>query len=353
MSYVRAHEDSFIVSGSVSVSYPASEHGGRTTAHYSEQVVIRTNIHVDTDPLDRSVMRANQGIDILTGSVVAMEAAQVASIKESAKKISDRMIRGFYGLINMDLTTQRTESSTALKTKFGLLNQYAQAVKEMQNRMESDTARIRGHYGSVFRQIDEDLSTRIRDLDKETFELVDKARDSVILGPGKAFVPFCFEQNKQSGKVDGMITMARLRSKTASVISKISDYVLREEDYAENLQRVLDADGVKSAQVECIPVIVCRKDRGGALDTGFECFVPEMKGEDRIREKVGFFADSTKEESWKVPAKEDKEKLDEAFWSCLGADAEQKNSSGAARERVYSEIRRLWQEHKETMKTLC
>ena len=55
MSYVRAHEDSFIVSGSVSVSYPASEHGGRTTAHYSEQVVIRTNIHVDTDPLDRSV----------------------------------------------------------------------------------------------------------------------------------------------------------------------------------------------------------------------------------------------------------------------------------------------------------
>lgn len=58
MSYRRSYHESISLSGSVDVNYPASEHGGSTTAYWHHTEPISIDITVDTLPFDRSVESA-------------------------------------------------------------------------------------------------------------------------------------------------------------------------------------------------------------------------------------------------------------------------------------------------------
>lgn len=67
MSYSRSYHETITVHGSESktVSYPKSESGGSmtVTVHYTEHVPVDIDIHVDTNPFDRSVGRANKNVN--------------------------------------------------------------------------------------------------------------------------------------------------------------------------------------------------------------------------------------------------------------------------------------------------
>ena len=351
MSYTRSYSSSITVTGHVNVSYPPSEHGGTVTASYSETVPIVTNIHVDTDPLDSSVINANAGIDVLTGSVVAMEAAQVASIRESSEKISDKLISGFYGLINMDLTTQKTEAATALKSRFLLLAQYAQSVQDMKERMESDMARLRRHYNSIFEDIDRDMKARIQTIDGKTFRLAETARDGVILGQELKGIPNCFVQAHESEQLQRMLGTARLKRKAASVIENVSDYITRETQFENNVDMILEDETVKKPETEYIPVIVHDVDSLGDGNRSLRFFGPHIKESDTILMSVNDYADGLPEKNWTQMPSGEMEKLDRAFCTCLAESSEQENA-GEEKDRLYNEIRKLWQKSKENLKEL-
>ena len=88
MSYSRKFSKTIAVpySGSKSYSYPASEHGGTVTIHYSGTAYeeVEVDIHVDTAPFESSVSNCNSNVNTLTASVGAMNLAQCAAIKENA-----------------------------------------------------------------------------------------------------------------------------------------------------------------------------------------------------------------------------------------------------------------------------
>ena len=54
---------------------------------------VQVDIKVDTNPFDASVANCNKHVDVLTGSVVATQAAQVESIKQKAKQIHKCLIK--------------------------------------------------------------------------------------------------------------------------------------------------------------------------------------------------------------------------------------------------------------------
>ena len=102
MSYTESFSRSIAVhySGTVTVNYPASEHGGSTTASYSgtayEQVDV--DIHVDTAPFDASVANCNNHVNGLTASVGAMNTANAS--------LSGRMQTKFPRLSSTDFSTR-------------------------------------------------------------------------------------------------------------------------------------------------------------------------------------------------------------------------------------------------------
>ena len=96
MSYTRRFSRNITVHYSGNVSYPPSQHGGTKYYSGSTTETVYFDVTVDTDPFDKEVHEMKGHVDLLTGSVVATEAAHVNSIDEKSRQIGDTIIRGFF-----------------------------------------------------------------------------------------------------------------------------------------------------------------------------------------------------------------------------------------------------------------
>ena len=122
MSYSRKYSETITVRGSktVTVSYPKSESGGSksVTVDYIENVPVDVNIHVDTDPFDSSVSNCNTNVNLLTGAVVATEAAQLISIDKNSKKVASTIVSGFFVIHILFLHVNKYEVNIIFKSTF-------------------------------------------------------------------------------------------------------------------------------------------------------------------------------------------------------------------------------------------
>ncbi len=173
MSYSRSYSERIAVrySGTVSYNYPASQNGGSGTAHYSGTTYedVNVNIDVDTNPFDESVEGCNNNVNILTGTVVATESAQIVSIDKNAKKIGTTIIEGFFKTIRFEISQQIVELSKRIDAQIMHLRELAKSCSAKQKQMETDYNRLSSRYLKIFEDLNNELSNRIFELDKPAF----------------------------------------------------------------------------------------------------------------------------------------------------------------------------------------
>lgn len=176
MSYSRRFTRRVAVpySGSKTVSYPASQHGGSVTVSYSGTAYedVEVDIHVDTTPFDASVANCNSHVNGLTASVGAMNAAQCVAIAKNADKVSQTIIDGFFHTIRTDISTQKAELEQAIEARLSLLNQQAASLRQKQKTMAEDYARTTARYQKIFSDLNNELSIRIHEVDQPVFNFV-------------------------------------------------------------------------------------------------------------------------------------------------------------------------------------
>lgn len=179
MGYTRRFNRTYTVTGTAhgTMSYPASQNGGSksVSVNYSVDVPITVDCHVDTSPFEHSVTRCNTQIDILTGTVVATQTAEVQAKKASSKKVGKHLIEGFFGYIRSEITQQISELSAKVKAHIGHLVEMAKTCRSKQEVMQRDFAQIKSRYGNTFSELDKELRNRVLELDKPAFQFVKEA----------------------------------------------------------------------------------------------------------------------------------------------------------------------------------
>lgn len=180
MSYSRSYHESIRVSGSVSetFSYPASENGGSetVTVYYEEDVPVNVNIEVDTYPFDSSVSDCNTNVNLLTGAVVATEAAQVVSIRKNSRKVADSIITGFFDYIRSEISQQISELTQSIDAQLMHLRELSLSCKSKKVQMENDFNRITERYIKIFGDLNNELSNRIHEMERPAFSFKNESQ---------------------------------------------------------------------------------------------------------------------------------------------------------------------------------
>lgn len=172
MSYSRQMSRQIAVHYSGSVSYPASERGGTVSYSGTAYETVVVNVEVDTNPFDASVGHCAHQVDGLTASVGAMNTAQCAVISDSASRISQSLINGFFHTVRTDLGTRKAELEQMLEARLVLLRQQAETLREKQRTMETDYQRTAARYLKLFEDLNKELENRIHEVDQPVFKLV-------------------------------------------------------------------------------------------------------------------------------------------------------------------------------------
>ena len=207
MSYTRRYSET--VSRTVTVSYPEAKGGGSKSV--TVDIPLEVNIHVDTDTFDNSVENCNTNVNLLTGAVVATEAAQLVSIDKNSRKVANTIISGFFGYIRSEISQQVAELSQNIDAQLMHLKELAQSCLAKKKQMEGDFNRISSRYVKIFDDLNNELSNRVHELDKPTF-VFKKETDS---------------QNKRTSENDMVNTAAILGGECGNLHTKISTSIAK------------------------------------------------------------------------------------------------------------------------------
>lgn len=129
---------------------------------------------VDTSPMASEIQSVSQGVNRVSGAVVAMKAAVIAAEKEGAEHVCQNVNKGFYSLMHSQISQKIAQLTSTVEAKLFELGQYAVALKNIQARMTSDYNMISGIYTKLFKSINNTLETRVAELDRPVFKLVDR-----------------------------------------------------------------------------------------------------------------------------------------------------------------------------------
>jgi hypothetical protein len=283
MSYQQTYHASVPYSGTVSVSYPKSDSGGSTTAHYSGEVPLSVTINVNTAPFEGSVHGCNNSIDLLTGSVVAMNAAQCAAIEQTAKDVSKSLIDGFFGTINTELTQQLQALDSAVKAGLGLIFEQGKAADAQKQTLETDYNRISSRYAALFNNLDTECYKRIYALDRQAFALAEKVKQP-LLDAQRHNAAFAVLGIEEGAGVQSFLFASNLNKKTQRVLRSLYEYITQESRLTSLVSSFLNNEQLPEKTDVYIPVLYMESD---ALETektacakvDENCFVYELPDE--------------------------------------------------------------------------
>lgn len=171
--------------GDTSRHYSIGLSGGSSTATFEDSEHIAIDVHVDTDEYDRQAERCGQNVNLLTGSVVATEAAQVANIDDNSKKIASTIITGFFDNVKSSLSTISLEQRQILESRLALLRAQTEELLKKQKQMEHDYQRTSARYVKVFQDLNKELETRVKRLDAPVYKaasVMEQETDRMLQG---------------------------------------------------------------------------------------------------------------------------------------------------------------------------
>ena len=344
MSYRQNYRATVSYHGSVNVSYPASQNGGNKTVPYSCEVPVNVDIVVNTDPFDGSVLHCNSSIDALTGSVVAMNAAQCTAIQETGTRVSQSVINGFFGTINSELSQQLQALDSAVKASFGLIEQQAKAVAAQKGVMETDYNRISSRYVTLFADLDSECYKRIYALDKQSFLLSQKARGELLSEKylNDAALNLLEIAEESSSKM--FLIVSRIKRKAADVLQTLQSYISQETTIARLINSLLAKEAIGQPVTIYSPALVAETVQLESASQSYTAYVPNYMGEGQKSEMTKRIIDECstgKNVVWTAISADEQEIINREFAAFTEKYFE--GNDDTFEKRVYNTMLSLWQ----------
>lgn len=226
MSYTRRLPTQYItVHYSRSVSYPASQHGGTLQVSGSVSEPVDVVVHVDTDLFDHEIDKCNDRVNLLTGSVVATEGAQVESIHANSRKVGDTIIRGFFKTVRSDISQQIAALQSRIDALLIHLHELSARCIGKRDQMTVDYNRISSRYLKIFGELDRELENRIHAVDAPVFDVTRAADATASATTAESLVATTALGAAESSRLHARISAAMAKRRASEALSKAQRFL--------------------------------------------------------------------------------------------------------------------------------
>lgn len=228
MSYSRSFTRRVAVHYSGTVRYPASETAGTVSYSGTAYEDVTVNINVETAHFDKSVGECNGNVGLLTGAVVATEAAQVSSIKENAKKVGNTIINGFFKTVGYEISQQISELSNRINATLLHLAELSNRCKEKKKQMDNDYHRLSDRYVKVFDELNAELKNRIYELDRPVFGFRQNIDKNSYKALGTDIVGTVAVSGSENSRLEALISASMVKKQAQETMGKADSFLVRQ-----------------------------------------------------------------------------------------------------------------------------
>lgn len=198
------------------------------------------NLHfeVNTSPMAQSVDSVKGHINTATAAVTAMEAAVIATERESAKTICENVDAGFYMMVKSQISQKAVAAFTEMTTKQMTLLQLVKALDRVTRQMEADYFMICRRYTKLFASLNKALETRVRELDRPAMRLAE-IRKNIVFDKLKDESSLLLSASDESSAVARISLGAKLKRKTRDALQTLAESICENESYNGKVENIL------------------------------------------------------------------------------------------------------------------
>ena len=215
-----------ITVGDKSMRYSLWGDGSSHNDSWKELEHVKVNIEVDTDEYDSQVDSCVNNVQLLTGSVVATEAAQVKSISDSSHEIADSIIKGFFKNVQSGISSQVMELSHRVESRLMHLAEQAKELKKKREQMETDYQRTSKRYTKIFDDLNNELKNRVLALDEPVYKFHSHVRQECDRMLNSDFVNVSSVVNDENSMLESQIMSAIVKDRTRDLIANTQNLLM-------------------------------------------------------------------------------------------------------------------------------
>lgn len=235
---------------------------GSKTVEINAELPVTVEIEVDTKPFDSSVSNCNSNVNLLTGAVVATEAAQIASIDKNSKKVANTVINGFFGYIKSEISQQISELTQNIDAQLMHLKELSDACVDKKRQMESDFLRISGRYTKIFDDLNSELSNRIHELDKPTFMFKKELDEQSERTTNNDMVNTVTVFGKEGGELQSKISASVAKKRALDTLYLAKNFLWQQKKLENTISKSMLNESVETAQYSPVCFIELCSENG-------------------------------------------------------------------------------------------
>ncbi len=294
------------------------------------------NFTVDTNPMAEEIRGVSKHVDAVSGSVIAMQTAVVLAEKEGAEHVCNNLNKGFYSLIQSQISQKIAALTSQIEAKLMVMEQQTIALHSIQTRMQRDYNMISTRYGKLFSSLNSSLYSRVKELDKEAVSLIHS--DQLISDNRvKSLIGSVATNQNESIANSQLILSSKTKSDGMSTINAIHQYIRDENLQAKQSEDVITDIAVDDARKIYLPIFITEiTNELGTKSTKYYAPKSDINIIDSTFD-IGIQAEASnavRSGDWQIVLDEDKQALDSEFSTLI--------VESSIDERVKKEIAKMY-----------
>lgn len=310
---------------------------GSKNIDINAQIPVTIDINVDTKPFDKSVDNCNTNVNLLTGAVVATEAAQVASIKQNSEKVAGTIVSGFFSYIKSEISQQITELSQNMDAQLMHLRELSQACVDKKRQMDSDFNRISSRYIKIFDDLNHELHNRVYELDKPTFVFRKELDNQQIRSIQNDLVNVVSVAGKEGSQLLSKLSVSVAKKRALDTITQMKIFLWQQKHLNRIILRSKINESIEAKQYTPVCFIEM-KDGQNQINKQVHCpnYFPSLKDHDMNQRILDQFSEN--KSIWQEGNEESTEQIKTHFSRTLNENYQELDSHSA---RVKNMIQKL------------
>lgn len=212
---------------------------------------------VDTSPMAAELNSVSNQIKGTTAAVVTMQGAVIAAENNSANKVCSNVNRGFFTLIQSQISQKIANKQSRVEALLMQLAQQKRQLLGIKNNMEREYGRIAERYLRIFTSVNKELEQRIRQIDEPVFELVNK---HMVTSSNRmnSLISWVSTSQMEGVSQSQQILVSKMKKNAQTALEQSTSFLTQIGEQRALTEKVLISNSKgNNAQVCKVPVAIC------------------------------------------------------------------------------------------------
>jgi hypothetical protein len=221
------------------------------------------NITVDTQEMAQTLNGVSSSVNSTTAAVGIMQGLVINEERKSTQNICAHVDDGFFMLVQSQVSQKLAAQKSIVDSRVAEISQQMKVLAGIQNLMRKDYQKITSRYSKLFSSLNSNLTKRVSELDKTSYQLGAKSTPLLIERSNNSAANYLV-YNDEHAPMSIQSTTSIFKKRISGLFHSINYHLQDHLEQTRKIKRVTKNQNLKKAKTYFSPFVVVELKSGSS-----------------------------------------------------------------------------------------